>query len=249
MDDFSPILGVGKRKYFSLVERKRLEKLVVENLKLAGLGEKRNSVRSMARTLGRSHQSVLEELGRKPEYDRYRAEWAERDSLTKQENKGNVRKLDKDPRLRAAVIEGISKDSSPEQVAERIRLMGAELGVRSTVSHETVYRFLYSDPEAKERKLCAHLRTNRPKRKKRGKGAEVRTRVPYRVGIVERPEYVNRRKEFGHFETDSVIFPKGKAILSVQCERMSGLARLTKLPDKTALSTASALRSLANEFD
>ena len=60
---------------------------------------------------------------------------------------------------------------------------------------------------------------------------------------------MNRRKDFGHFETDSVIFPKGKCVLSVQYERMAGLARLTKLPDKTAKATASALRSLAYEFD
>ncbi len=60
---------------------------------------------------------------------------------------------------------------------------------------------------------------------------------------------MGNRKEFGHFETDSVIFSKGSCILSVQYERKTGLVRLTKLPDKSALSTASALRSLANEFD
>jgi hypothetical protein len=39
-----------------------------------------------------------------------------------------------------------------------------------------------------------------------------------------------------------VIFSTGRDILSVQYERMVSLARLTKLPDKTAASTASALQ-------
>ena len=60
----------------------------------------------MGNVLGRSHSTIKEELGRRPWYELiYRAEWAERDYQTKQQNKGNVRKLDKDPKLREAVIE------------------------------------------------------------------------------------------------------------------------------------------------
>ena len=60
----------------------------------------------MGRILGRSHSTIQEELKRRPRYELvYRAEWAERDHQTKQQKKGNVRKLDKDPRLREVVIE------------------------------------------------------------------------------------------------------------------------------------------------
>jgi IS30 family transposase len=118
------------------------------------------------------------------------------------------------------------------------------------VSHETLYSFVYSDPEARELELWKRLRTSRKRRRKRGsRKFRERPYDPHRVGIAERPAYVEKRKEFGHFETDSVIFPKGKCVLSVQCERMTGLARLSKLADKSAPETASALRSLANEFD
>jgi transposase, IS30 family len=74
-------------------------------------------------------------------------------------------------------------------------------------------------------------------------------RIKERTSIHERPAYVESRAEFGHFETDSVIFSRGLCILSVQYERKTSLVRLTKLPNKTAIATASALRSLANEFD
>ena len=60
----------------------------------------------MSHILGRSHSTIKEELERRPQYELvYRAEWAERDYQTKQQNKGNVRKLDKDPKLREVVIE------------------------------------------------------------------------------------------------------------------------------------------------
>lgn len=103
---------------------------------------------------------------------------------------------------------------------------------------------------AKEEKLYLHLRRSRKNRRKIGsRRKRDKVRIAERTSIHERPAYVEKRKEFGHFETDSVLFAKGKAILSVQYERRVSLARLTKLPDKTAISTASALRSLANEFD
>ena len=94
MEDFIPVSGFGKRKYFSFEERKALEKMLSEGV----------SARSCAEILGRSKSAVAEESKRKPPYDRYRAEWAHRDFLAKQRNKGNVRKLDSDPALRRAVL-------------------------------------------------------------------------------------------------------------------------------------------------
>lgn len=69
------------------------------------------------------------------------------------------------------------------------------------------------------------------------------------TSIYERPEYINAWRDFGYFETDSVLFSKGKAIFSVQYERKSSLARIAKLQDKTAKETARALQSLVYEFD
>jgi len=131
-----------------------------------------------------------------------------------------------------------------------MRRMRESFGISDTVSTETIYAFIYSDPASKKAKLYLHLRRSRKHRRKHGmRRSREKVRIPERTSIHERPAYVEKRKEFGHFETDSVIFSKGRSILSVQYERKTGLARLTKLPDKTAASTASALRSLAREFD
>ena len=41
-----------------------------------------------------------------------------------------------------------------------------------------------------------------------GRRPREKTTIKERTSIHERPEYVNKRKEFGHFETDSVLFSK-----------------------------------------
>ena len=251
MNDFIQTEGFVKRKYFSFEERKILEKLCTEDRYQKSIGKKGVSMRSMAKILGRVHSTIKKELERLPRYELiYSASWAHKDYLLKQANKGNIRKLDKDPRLREVVIEGILGDKSPEQISKRLRTLGSTFGINGTVSHETIYSFVYSDPEAKERRLFSHLRRWRPRRRKMiGRRVREKVRIKERTSIHERPEYVNQRREFWHFETDSVLFSRGKAILSVQYERKTSLARITKLRDKSAGETASALHSLVYEFD
>lgn len=122
MDNFTQNEGFAKRKYFSFEERKILEKLSREDRYFRGIGEKGISMRSMGKILDRSHSTIKEELERMPRYELiYSASWAHGDYLRKQQNKGNVRKMDRDIALRSAVIEGILGDKSPEQISRRIR--------------------------------------------------------------------------------------------------------------------------------
>ena len=243
--------GFAKRKYFSFEERKILEKLCLEDRWQRSIGEKGVSIRSMGKILGRVHATIVEELKRLPRYELvYSASWAHRDYLLKQANKGNVRKLDRDMILRNAVVEGILGDKSPEQISKRIKKLWASLWITWTISHETIYSFIYSDPEAKEKQFYNHLRRHRKNRRKQwARRPQEKLLIKERTSIHERPESINTRRDFWHFETDSVLFSRGKAILSVQYERKSSLARITKLRDKTALETARALRSLVYEFD
>jgi transposase, IS30 family len=235
------VWGNLKRKYFSFAERQKLEKLLFEGI----------SLRSCADILDRGYSTIQGEAQRKPVYDRYRASYAHRDFLVKQANKGNVRKLDRNERLREEVLIGITTECSPEQIAARITRMGESFGLGSiTISHETIYQFLYCDPIAQEQKLYRHLRRSRKHRRKVwSRKKQYRAQIKERVSIHERPAYIEKRAEFWHFETDSVIFSWGRCILSVQYERKTSLVRLTKLRNKTAYSTAGALRSLVHEFD
>jgi len=58
-----------------------------------------------------------------------------------------------------------------------------------------------------------------------------------------RPKRITERKGFGDWEDDSVICSGGKAVLAVQYHRTLMLARISKVPDRSATSHEWALRA------
>jgi transposase, IS30 family len=75
---------------------------------------------------------------------------------------------------------------------------------QETVSHETIYKLIYSNYLGMgiyQKKL----RQGRLRRRKRGSKKSLRGRIPGRVGIEERPEIANQKTEIGHWESDTVI--------------------------------------------
>lgn len=126
---------------------------------------------------------------------------------------------------------------SPEQISGRLKRIKSFL----YVCPETIYQFLYTDPWAKdEEKLYQYLRYGRKKRKKQtGRGVH-RSKIPNRVSIHDRPAIVGQRKEYGHCESDSVIYPNKMAINTIN-ELATGKVRFTKLERKTADATKNAL--------
>lgn len=80
------------------------------------------------------------------------------------------------------------------------------------------------------------------KRKKKGIGRKERkTKIPNRVPIDERPKFVEERKEFGHWEGDSLVSMKSLAALNSLTDRKSRLLMLTKLDRKGAIETKDAV--------
>jgi IS30 family transposase len=66
---------------------------------------------------------------------------------------------------------------------------------------------------------------------------ERKTKIPNRISIEERPASVLERKEFGHWEGDSLVSRKSLGALNSLVERTSKLLYLSKLKRKTALET------------
>lgn len=91
---------------------------------------------------------------------------------------------------------------SPEQIHGRLKLDYPN-DRRMRISPETIYAFIYAREQADE-KLWEYLPRKQKKRRKRP-GRKVHcSRIPDRVSIRNRPEAVNDRSEFGHWEGDSV---------------------------------------------
>lgn len=99
------------------------------------------------------------------------------------------------------------------------------------ISHETIYQYIYSYKGQKQ-KLYQCLMLARPKRQL--KYSRRKRCIPSVYKISNRPEYINNRSEFGHFEGDLTFFKGSRnGNISVLVERVSRKTFLIKNNNKT----------------
>ena len=128
---------------------------------------------------------------------------------------------------------------SPEQIAGRLACDKAA----TSISHESLYRFIYAQIRRTNDGCWRHyLRRAKAKRGWRGrKGGSPASFIQGRVSIAERPEAANDRGFPGHWEADLMLFKTyGQAIL-VAHERVSRILILARQPNKAAEPTARQL--------
>ncbi len=205
------------------------------------LNKEKMSLRAIGRALERSHSVISYEIKvNKGDHMKYDADRAQYYHEQRQLRKGNKGKIERNEALKQYIIERLILDQlSPEQIAGRLKRFHKQ--TIGYVCHETIYEFIYSDEQIKQR-YFVHLRRHRPKRIKwHSRKKNKRSTIKERVSIHQRPQEVNEKVEPGHWESDSMIFSQQKGILSVQVERVTKLARLTKCANKGAEQTKEAL--------
>jgi IS30 family transposase len=201
-----------------------------------------DGIREIGRRLGRDHSVISREvrrnLGGRKRYDAAKAS----DIEAKRRARRKGRKLEKDAVLHDFVLLELRRGMTPDVIAGCIRCEPPRaLGGRS-ISHESIYQYIYAG-EGRHEGLYHLLAHHRPRRQKRGtRKARQKSRIPGRIPISARPEYVNDRSSFGHWESDTVIYAKQRAVLSVQIERVSRLLRFHRAPSKSAEDTEHAIR-------
>ena len=122
--------------------------------------------------------------------------------------------------LEQIVIEKLGVGWSPEQICGRLKLEG-----RWSLSHETIYRWIYNlHPEMKRALRFKWRRKKRISRNKR-RGLE---KYPRKL-IDARPEVANQREELGHWERDLLEGLRGKTALLVMNDRKSRLTKIIRV--------------------
>lgn len=189
------------------------------------------SLREIARRLGRSPSTISEEIKRNSYKGYYVAIHAQ---AVTEERKVRARKRHplKDPQTYACVLEKLRDGWSPEQIAGRLR---KENG-KTIICHETIYQFIYS-AENKDKKLWEYLPRKQVRRKKKWGRKVKRERIPERVSIHQRPEIVNQRLVFGHWEGDNIVGKGGRDGIRTEVERLSRYTLAVKLSRLTAEKT------------
>ena len=139
-------------------------------------------------------------------------------------------KLDVNPCLRQAVIDGLGALWSPEQISRVL----AELhpgDPTMNLSHETIYKSLYVQSRGElRRELAQCLRTGRAIRRQQHRSSNA-GKIPGMVMISERPAEVADRAVPGHWEGDLIIGAGNKSAVGTLVERTSRFVILFHLPD------------------
>jgi IS30 family transposase len=120
---------------------------------------------------------------------------------------------------------------APEQISGWLPL--EHLGL--SISAEAIYQYIYDAKTEDREELIACLRRSYKKRKQRTVGRkQKKTKIPNRVSIEDRPQSVESRRTYGHWEGDSMISRKSTSALNSLTERKSSLILITRMKRKGA---------------
>jgi IS30 family transposase len=202
----------------------------------------RESLRAIARRLGRAASSISREIHRHGGTSDYRALVADQ-AAWRRATRPKPCRLARYPRLRAVVATKLRADWSPEQIAAWLVSTYPDEPTMH-VSHETIYRTLYVQARgALKQELTAHLRRRRVMRcsraaTTRGHGQGQLVDV---VPISERPPSAADRAVPGHWEGD-LLAGRQRSHIATLVERQSRFVMLVRVP---ARDSATVVRALA----
>ncbi len=124
---------------------------------------------------------------------------------------------------------------SPEQIAGRMQYEG--LG---TISHETIYQFIYRN-KANKGRLYKYLRHKNKKYHKRSNTYQRRGTIVGRTMIDKRPKIVEKKRRIGDLEIDTVIGKDHIGALVTVVDRKSKFSLIRKVASKHADVVTKAL--------
>jgi len=210
-----------KYSHLSLEEREEIA-IGLEN------GMKQGEI---ALRIGRSPSTISRELQRNSPSLRtvkYRANRAQMRADERKEQK-NKRERIPNKRLRHFICKYLKEGYSPEIIAFK----AAERDGKWKTNYESIYQWIYNDRQD----LIPFLTKSHIKRRKRGSSKQKRCpKVPNRVMIEQRPDYVKLRSRIGHWEADTIISRQSKSAIMALAERRTRFLILKKLDGKNAYS-------------
>ena len=132
---------------------------------------------------------------------------------------------------------------SPEQISG---YLNKHLSIK--ISHETIYRYIYSD-EDRKMFFKPFLRQGKKRRRKAyGSGARV-SKIPNRVSIADRPKIVDQKKRIGDWECDTIFGKDKKSALVTLVERKTLFTLAAKVKRRKADEVSKAIIKMLLPFE
>lgn len=197
-----------------------------------GLGVKR-----IGHILNRSHTSILRELQRNNFQGKHYVAIHAQDKSVSRKSKANshpkivsIKWLDRYIRLK------LQLGWSPEQMAGRLKLKSG----KPIICHETIYKYIYQDCNQKDGLREYLVRHHKKRRKWAGRRVH-RGQIIRRVSIHNRAKFINKRKQFGHWEDDTVEGKGHRDGVHTTVERKTRYYQVRKV-DKIDSETATMIQ-------
>lgn len=228
-------------KYLTVTQRYQIETMLKDGL----------SPKKIADRLGKHYTTIYKEIkkglvtfrnGDWTDRTEYCADVAQRITDERQTNKGRDLKIGNDHAL-AGHIEYLIGELHYSPYAASIDIKKYDFSV--TLCKGTIYRYidmgLFINISNKNLYSKRHKRKNKYDKLRRPSHKNLKG-----TSIEQRPEHINERKEFGHWEMDTVYSGKNKSksCLLVLTERMSRQQYVIKMSDRTIQSTIKAMNNL-----
>ena len=204
-----------KKKYKHIKQSERLE--------IALLKAKGFSQRDIARSLGRSPNSVSREIKLNSVNGTYDPRKAQHKVYVKRKySKYQGMKVVEDKNLKDYIENKLKQDWSPEEISGRIKNYDQDI---KYVGFKGIYKYIYT-VYGRLLEKCLRYRG----RKRKGGNREKVTELKNRVFIEKRPEIISNRERFGDWEGDFIVSNKtGKGALLVLYERKAMYAVIKKI--------------------
>lgn len=198
------------------------------------------TIRQIAAAMDRAPSTITRELQRnRGTQVGYQPGYAEQQAKSR---RWRGSRLLRDADLQAEVLKRLGQGWSPAQVCGRLK----KEKKRQVISYESIYRFIDAQIRRTNDFSWRHyLPRGKSKRGWRGhKGGSPVDHIEGRVSIEQRPAYIDKRRQPGHWEGDLMLFAKyGQAVL-VTHERHSRLLLVSRQPSKAAEPVATKLTDL-----
>ena len=188
------------------------------------------SQNDIGKVIGRDKATISRELTRNQHHklNEYLPDTAQRKAEKRKKAGRKRRYVERWPELRTIIQCRLRQGWTPEQIAGWCRKHGYR-----HLTKESIYQYIYSI-EGRQLNLRQWLpRSHRIRHKRHGRKHQ-RGKIPNRVDISLRAASVERRRVFGHWEGDSIIYPLGQKVVASQVERKTRYLEVFRVGSKEA---------------
>jgi IS30 family transposase len=256
-----------KHKKFTQAERKLLSRWKQEGLSNYDCAKRLGRhVSTVGRELTRNRTRVS--LGKRDWKIIYEPLHAQSVADKRKQKAWDAKQPLKNPDIYTYVLDNLREGRSPEQIAGRLKQVEHPNDAHWHICHETIYQFIYKEKTDRtmagqreeldlrkktnvlvcvtdhERPLWEYLRRKQKKRRQKCGRKVHRVRIPDRVSIHDRPKVVAARKQFGHWEGDSIVGRGHISGLHTEYERVSSLTRFERLNSISSEEAATAAKKI-----